>query len=213
MLSEARELGVVEITIHEPGARAERLMERLHLYSAIQNGVLIVDGDEIAFTRFMEHYSSRLYHYTFALLGQKESAEEIVSDVFFEVWKNRKSLAEIGNMNAWIQTITYRKAISFLRKETGKYELSFDDIEDFIFEPVQSPAEEMISKEEMAKINDAIQQLPPKCKHVFFLAKIDGLPYKDIADMLNISVKTINNHIAFALDEIAKRLNLKSRKS
>ena len=166
----------------------------------------IVDGDEIAFNRFMEHYSSRLYHYTFALLGQKESAEEIVSDVFCEVWKNRKSLAEIGN-------ITYRKAISFLRKETGKYELSFDDIEDFIFEPVQSPAEEMISKEEMAKINDAIQQLPPKCKHVFFLAKIYGLPYKDIADMLNISVKTINNHIAFALDEIAKRLNLKSRKS
>ena len=163
----------------------------------------IVDGDEIAFNRFMEHYSSRLYHYTFALLGQKESAEEIVSDVFFEVWKNRKSLAEIG----------YQKAISFLRKETGKYELSFDDIEDFIFEPVQSPAEEMISKEEMAKINDAIQQLPPKCKHVFFLAKIDGLPYKDIADMLNISVKTINNHIAFALDEIAKRLNMKSRKS
>ena len=43
----------------------------------------IVDGDEIAFNRFMEHYSSRLYHYTFALLGQKESAEEIVSDVFF----------------------------------------------------------------------------------------------------------------------------------
>lgn len=41
----------------------------------------IVDGDEIAFNRFMEHYSSRLYHYTFALLGQKESAEEIVSDV------------------------------------------------------------------------------------------------------------------------------------
>lgn len=173
----------------------------------------IMNGDEMAFNRFMEHYSSHLYHYVFALLGQKEPAEEIVSDVFFEVWKNRKSLAEISNMNAWIQTITYRKAISYLRKETGKHEFSFDDIEDFTFEPVQSPAEEMISKEEMAKINDAIQQLPPKCKHVFFLAKIDGLPYKDIADMLDISVKTINNHIAFALGEIAKRLNIKSRKS
>ena len=46
MLSEARELGVVEITIHEPGARAEHLMERLHLYSAIQNGVLIEDGKD-----------------------------------------------------------------------------------------------------------------------------------------------------------------------
>ena len=169
----------------------------------------IVDGDEIAFNRFMEHYSSRLYHYTFALLGQKESAEEIVSDVFFEVWKNRKSLAEIGNMNAWIQTITYRKALSYLRKEKGKADLLLDDIGDFIFAPIQSPDEAMISREEMEKINNAIQQLPPKCKHVFFLAKIEGLPYKDIAALLDISVKTINNHIAFALEEIAKKLNIR----
>ena len=91
----------------------------------------------------MEHYSSRLYHYAFALLGQKEPAEEIVSDVFFEVWKNRKDLAQINNMDAWIQTITYRKAISFLRKETGKSDLLFDEIGEFIFDPVQSPDEEM----------------------------------------------------------------------
>lgn len=171
-----------------------------------------MNGDEMAFNRFMEHYSSRLYHYAFALLGQKESAEEIVSDVFFEVWKNRKDLGQIENMNAWIQTITYRKAISCLRKDTGKSELSFDEIGDFVFEPVQSPDEEMISKEEMAKINNAIQQLPPKCKHVFFLAKMEGLPYKEIAEMLDISVKTINNHIAFALEGIARNLNIGSFK-
>ena len=172
----------------------------------------IVNGDEFAFNRFMEHYSSRLYHYAFALLGQKEPAEEIVSDVFFEVWKNRKDLEQINNMDAWIQTITYRKTISFLRKETGKSDLLFDEIGEFIFDPVQSPDEKMISKEEIARINEAIQQLPPKCKHVFFLAKMDGLPYKEIADILNISVKTINNHIAFALEEIAKNLNLVLRK-
>ena len=111
-------------------------------------------------------------------------------------------------MDAWIQTITYRKTISFLRKETGKSDLLFDEIGEFIFDPVQSPDEKMISKEEIARINEAIQQLPPKCKDVFFLAKMDGLPYKEIADILNISVKTINNHIAFALEEIAKNLNL-----
>ncbi|WP_073347226.1 RNA polymerase sigma factor [Bacteroides congonensis] len=172
----------------------------------------IVNGDEAAFYRFMERYSSRLYHYVFALIGQKEPAEEVVSDVFYEVWKNRSGLAEIENMNAWIQTITYRKAISYLRKETGKAEVLLDDIGDFIFAPIQSPDEEMISKEEMEKINDAIQKLPPKCKHVFFLAKIEGLPYKEIAKLLDISVKTINNHIAFALSEIAVKLNIRSRK-
>lgn len=172
----------------------------------------IVNGDEAAFYRFMERYFSRLYHYVFALIGQKEPAEEVVSDVFYEVWKNRKTLGGIENMNAWIQTITYRKAISYLRKETGKTELSLDGIGDFIFAPIQSPDEAMISKEEMEKINNAIQQLPPKCKHVFFLAKIEGLPYKEIAKLLDISVKTINNHIAFALSEIAGKLNIRSRK-
>lgn len=171
-----------------------------------------MNGDEIAFTRFMEHYSSRLYHYAFSILGQKESAEEIISDVFFEVWKNKKDLIGINSIDAWIRTITYRKSISYLRKENGKYELTFDGLEEFFFESIQSPDEEMISKEEMRKINNAIQQLPPKCKHVFFLAKLDGLPYKEIAEILNISVKTINNHIAFAIEEIAKNLNISFRK-
>ena len=169
----------------------------------------IVNSDEAAFCRFMEYYSSRLYHYVYALIGQKEPSKEVVSDIFFEVWKNRRTLASIENMNAWIQTITYRKALSYLRKEKGKADLLLDDIGDFILAPIQSPDEAMISREEMEKINNAIQQLPPKCKHVFFLAKIEGLPNKDIAALLDISVKTKNNHIAFALEEIAKKLNIR----
>lgn len=174
--------------------------------------VKIVNGDEIAFTRFMEHYSSRLYYYAYGLLGQKEMAEEVVSDVFFEAWKNRKGLAQIEYMNAWLQTITYRKSISYLRKETGKDEISFDEIDDFTFEPIQSPDEEMISREEVAEINNAIEKLPPKCKHVFFLAKMEGLPYLQIAEMLQVSVQTVNYHIAYAVDAISKSLRIHPRK-
>lgn len=163
-------------------------------------------GDEGAFARFTEQYSSRLYYYAFGLLGQKEPAEEIVSDVFFEVWKSRKELGRIGCMPAWLQTVTYRKAISYLRKETGKTAVPFNEIADFTFAPVQSPDEEMISKEEVAGINRAIEKLPPKCKHVFFLAKIEGLPYLQIAERLQISVKTVNYHIAYAVGAIAENL-------
>ena len=172
----------------------------------------IADGDEMVFTRFMEHYSTRLYYYAYGLLGQKEMAEEVVSDVFFEVWNNRKGLVQIEYMNAWLQTITYRKSISYLRKETGKNELSFDEISDFSFEPVQSPDEEIISKEEVAEINNAIEKLPPKCKHVFFLAKIEGLPYIKIAEMLEVSVQTVNYHIAYAIEALSKSLKIASPK-
>ena len=150
--------------------------------------------------------STRLYYYAYGLLGQKEMAEEVVSDVFFEVWKNRKGLVQIEYMNAWLQTITYRKSISYLRKETGKNELSFDEISDFSFEPVQSPDEEIISKEEVAEINNAIEKLPPKCKHVFFLAKIK------IAEMLEVSVQTVNYHIAYAIEALSKSLKIASPK-
>ena len=124
----------------------------------------------------------------------------------------RKGLVQIEYMNAWLQTITYRKSISYLRKETGKNELSFDEISDFSFEPVQSPDEEIISKEEVAEINNAIEKLPPKCKHVFFLAKIEGLPYIKIAEMLEVSVQTVNYHIAYAIEALSKSLKIASPK-
>lgn len=190
------------------------MLTSVNLYStsvSLKNDdiIKVVNGDERAFDRFMGHYSSRLYYYAYGLLGHKEAAEEVVSDVFFEVWKNRKTLTDITSMNAWLQTITYRKSISYLRKEAGQNILSFDDISEFFLAPIQTPDEAMISREEMNKINEAIQRLPPKCKHVFFLAKMEGLPYKDIATLLNISVKTINNHIASALTIIARNLNIK----
>ena len=76
----------------------------------------IVNSDEAAFCRFMEYYSSRFISLCLCFDWPKEPSEEVVSDVFFEVWKNRRTLAGIENMNAWIQTITYRKALSYLRK-------------------------------------------------------------------------------------------------
>lgn len=166
----------------------------------------IVRGNELSFELFMKNHANSLYHYAIGFTKQKESAEEIVSDVFYEVWKSRKILPSIKNVQAWLCTITYHKSISYIRKENGYKEISFDEIDNFFLEAVQSPDEEIIAKERMELINKAIQVLPPKCKHVFFLAKIENLPYKEIAEMLHISVKTINNHISFALDKIRNYL-------
>ncbi len=168
-------------------------------------------GNELAFRTFMEQHSSHLYYYALGLVKSKEPAEEIVSDVFFEVWKMRETLDQIQNLKSWMLTVTYRKAISHLRKKSDKKNVSFDEIDQYVFEPIQSPDVEIISQEEVDRINKAIEQLPPKCKHVFFLAKIERLPYLEIADMLGISVKTINNHIAFAIKSISNNLNVTKR--
>lgn len=162
----------------------------------------IMKGDEVSFRYFVDTYSKDLYFFVLGYVHRREIAEEVVSDVFLEVWNNRSRLNEILHMKSWLLILARNKAITYLRKETPEV-MSFDEIDDYHVPTVQSPDYNLISREEIEKINQTIAKLPPKCKEVFTLAKIEGLPYKEIADMLNISVKTINIHIAKALNVIA----------
>jgi RNA polymerase sigma-70 factor (ECF subfamily) len=73
--------------------------------------------------------------------------------------------------------------------------------------PVTGPETEDFNEDILCQLNKAIDQLPPKCKMVFTLAKIQGMKYKEISDILDISVKTINNHIANALVHISQSLS------
>lgn len=166
----------------------------------------IEEGDQSAFRSFMDMYSKDLYHFALGYVNTREIAEEIVSDVFLEVWNNRRNLHQIQQIKPWLLIIVRNKAISYLRKEHPDTTVSFDEIEDYYIPLVQSPDHAIISEEEIKKINQAISSLPPKCKEVFMLAKIEKTPYKEIAQILNISVKTINIHIAKALSLISQVL-------
>lgn len=164
--------------------------------------------DERTFRRFIESYSSDLLYYVRCFTRSKEEAEEIVSDVFFEVWQHKDNIDEIQNIKAWLLTITHNKTISHLRKkDISNISLTWDEVGEYaIPHELQTPDEELISREEMSRINQIIDNLPPRCKQVFVLAKIEKLPYKDIADLLSISVKTINIHVAKALELISESL-------
>ena len=180
----------------------------LYMNNNIEYISKIKKGEETSFRHFVNSYSKDLFYYAQCFVRSKETAEEVVSDVFLDVWRHREEIDEIKNIKAWLLTLTHNKAISYLRKAENSSEIaSWEEIDDFqIIGNLQTPDEEMISKEEIAQINSLIQTLPPKCKVVFALAKIERLPYKEIADMLNISVKTINVHVAKALEIISNGL-------
>ena len=161
----------------------------------------------MAFEKFMDHYSSSLFNYVISLIGPREIVEEIVSDVFMEVWKQRATLLEIEHMSGWLHTIAYRKTVSALRQ---KYSLpqsvNIDDIQNFQLREFETTDEQISRQEEIDRLYKAIDELPPKCKHVFFLAKIDKLPYKEISRTLDISIATINYHISYAMNFLKKKL-------
>lgn len=164
--------------------------------------------DEVALARIIDKFADDLFIYTCCIVKSKSLAEEVVDDVFIELWKNRQSVCQIENMKSWLLVLARNKSISMLRKEQRhSYHTLLDDEAFEIACSFQTPDEQIISSEEVANINAAIGKLPPRCQEVFVLAKIQKLPYKEISSILNISVKTINAHIAKALSVISEAIN------
>lgn len=101
----------------------------------------------------------------------------------------------------------YNKSISFLRKDSVEYtNLSFDEVEDFTFELVTSQEEKLIGEEKLSILNAAIASLPSKSRHVLYLVKIERLSYAEVADLLHISVKTVSNHLTYAMKKLMETL-------
>lgn len=164
--------------------------------------------DERLLKRLFEAYSNDLLYYAQYLVRSREEAEEIVSDVFFEVWQHRDRFSEVKNEKAWLLKVTHNKVVSWLRKNgNGQVLVPWDEVGDYgTLVDLQTPDSRIISREEISRINQVVNQLPPRCRQVFVLAKIEKLPYKEIAEVLGISVKTINIHVAKALEFISSVL-------
>jgi RNA polymerase sigma-70 factor (family 1) len=158
--------------------------------------------DELAFQQLFEIYANGLSRFTFSILKNKELSEEAVSDVFFKIWLHRVKMAEIENFKAYIYTSSKNISLNYLDKEKRKRAMMLDDIS--ITLPIDEicPESELISKELKEAIGRAIDHLPERCKLIYSLAKIEQLKYKEIAQILDISVKTIDHQLSIAIQKI-----------
>jgi RNA polymerase sigma factor, sigma-70 family len=135
-------------------------------------------------------------------------AEELVSDVFFALWENRKQLVEINNFDAYIYRIAKFRVLKYLRDDnTLTVDLDEVPIELFAFTET-TPEDDYISRESIDALNEAIEQLPAKSKLAFKLVREDGMKYKDAAEHLGISVKTLEAQLTYAMKKITKIFNI-----
>lgn len=180
---------------------------------SVENIVLLQEGNQKVFQSIVYMYSDSLLVFSIGFVKKREIAEEIVSDAFVALWNQRDRIAEIRDLKSYLYILVRNGSISYLRKASGRKEISLENLHDFYTLPLTSPDNDEISEDILDQINKAIEQLPPKCKMVFTLAKIQGIKYKEISTILDISVKTINNHIANALVHISQSLRGNKRTS
>jgi len=167
---------------------------------------LIKNGDQKVFQTIVFKYSDPLLTFSIGFVRKREIAEEIVSDAFVTLWRQRDKILEIHDLKAYLYILVRNASISYLRKMNSRKEISLDTLEEYYTLPITGPETDEITEEILNQVNQAIDQLPAKCKIVFTLAKVQGMKYKEISEVLGISVKTINNHIANALVHISQSL-------
>lgn len=161
-----------------------------------------------AFKSLYLFYFQRLMRFTLSFISNLQEAEEIVSDTFLSLWENRAALPEVANPEAYLYTIARNKAISHLRSHPMT-NIPMNESTDLFLYTETTPEEELISKESLEHLNAAINSLPEKCKLAFKLVREDKMKYKEVAQILNISVKTVEAHITTAVRKLREALSEK----
>ena len=161
-----------------------------------------------SFTGFFDNYFTRLIQFAITIVKSKLLAEEIVLDVFLKLWEHRRTLVKINNIETYLFISVRNTAINTLKKEQ---KFHFDMLEDSHVQLADYKliAESTLIENEMLQaLNQAVIQLPAKCKIIFKLIREDGLDRNEVAQILSISAKTVDNQVAIAVKKIATQLNI-----
>ena len=166
----------------------------------IQTG--LVNGDQMALKVLYDRFSNKLFQLAFAIVRSKEMAEEVVEDVFIKVWKKRAQLGKIENFTFYLYVMTKNCSRDYLRKYGNKKSINLDEVALPFYRVDATPEDLMITEEAINQINKAINELPTKCRLIFKLVKEDGLKYREVAELLHLNIKTVENQVGIALKKI-----------
>jgi len=173
----------------------------------------IAHDDHWALRQLYDHYSNPFYQLAYAIVHSREMAEEIVEDVFIQVWRHRTRISRIENLQLYLYVTARNISKTYLRKYKNQRFINFDEVELPFYRLEITPEDMMISGEIVQRINTAINELPPRCRLIFKLVKEDGLRYREVAELLHLNLKTVENQVGIALKKIhsAVKVHLPSR--
>jgi len=157
--------------------------------------------DKSAVDELFSYYYPRLYHFSKSILKIETGIDDILQEVFVKIWLNRNKISNIETFNAYIFTITKNEVLNLIRSNLRDQTFK----EEFF---LRSVAEEYQTQNQVefdeikSGIDRIVASLPEKRQQVFVLSRTEGLSNKEIAQQLNISEKTVEDHITHAIKHI-----------
>lgn len=183
-----------------------------HLCNAIRE-----NDDDRAFAKLFKLLYKRLVSFSLNYVHSRALAEEAVSDVFYKFWTNRHSIINIQDVESYLYIAVKNQSLNYLKSNSHSF-IQISESEELnisSFVEAFDPEKELEMRELIHHINIAVDTLPTQCKAVFRLIKEDGFKYKQVAQILNISPRTVETQLMRALKrlDIALTIFVNKRKS
>ena len=157
------------------------------------NSFVAVNVDEAAFRKVFDRYYPRMLAFLRSFLQSDDDAEDVAQNVFVKLWMKREVLLDREYLDIYLFRMTVNFAINFAK--VRKRHVGLEDID---------LPDELDSRKRLDTIFKAVSEMPEKRREVFILSRLHGMSHKEIAEKLNVSAKTVENHINFALRELRK---------
>ena len=171
----------------------------------------IIQGDREIFRKVYLGYYDMLNHLCFQYTHNADIAQDIIQDTFLRLWEIRKEINTETNIGNFLYTIAKNKCLNYLRDQQTilKIQKSRDFLEkQFNIEALQEVGDQWLQFEELKiLIKSVIERMPEGISKAFILSRYEGMKYKEIAQHLNISVKTVEARISKALVLLRKALD------
>lgn len=158
--------------------------------------------DQKAYEELYVSLYEYLYNFAWSFVKSRQLSEEIVSDVFIKVWQKRSTLESIENFKVYLYVVAKNISLNYVGKNKA---LTYSDIRDLSAELISTysdPEQLLITSDMMQLINNAVAQLPTRCRLIFRLVKEDRMKCREVAEILQISIKTVENQVAIAVRKI-----------
>ena len=165
--------------------------------------IKIRESDADAFKSLFETYCQALIYFAWWYVKNIQIAENIVQDVFLKIWLNRTKLNPALKIKSYLYKAVKNQALQHLRK--AKFENREGNTQ-ALDSSTKSPEDILNEKEIAISVQRAISELPSQCRLIFTMSKYSHLTYSEIAEIQNISIKTVESHMGCALKFLRKRL-------
>jgi RNA polymerase sigma-70 factor (ECF subfamily) len=149
------------------------------------------------FEEVYKKYRPALMHFAYSITRSVPDSEEAVNDVFIAIWERHQDLLGMEALKSYL----FRAVKNRCLNQINRNRLPFDEMKEEMPVPSKdhSALDHMVAKESGSRINELIDKLPTKCKQVFLFSRVHELSYKEIAELMDISPKTVENQIGLAL--------------